>query len=100
MIFVRMRTLGRGVGEEPIVLAFLHHQLNYLFLGAFRYMGKKCTFDCLEELTFVSQRTHEQFFQQFITNGGTTLYQIHVLALHTPAQADEHMHEMRTAEID
>jgi hypothetical protein len=80
-----------GIPSSPIEL---------LVLGALRYMGRKCTFDCLEELTFVSQRTHERFFQQFITYGGTTLYQIHVIAPQTPAQAEEHMHEMRMAGFD
>jgi hypothetical protein len=37
--------------------------IELLSLGAWKYVGRKCTFDCLEELTFISERTHEQFFK-------------------------------------
>jgi hypothetical protein len=77
-----------GVKATPIEL---------LCLGALRYLGRKCTFDCLEEATFVSRKVHERYFKVFIEFGSTVLYNLHVVAPTTPAEAAHHMHEMQAA---
>ena len=97
--------------EESDVLRAWHHgstdavgkpssPLELLSLGALRYMGRKCTFDCLEELTFISERTHECFFKAFIQYGLTILYDKYVVAPQTPEEAEHHMYEMRKAGFD
>ncbi|GFH58397.1 hypothetical protein CTEN210_14873 [Chaetoceros tenuissimus] len=53
--------------------------IELLSLGALKYLGRKCTFDCLEELTFISERTHERFFKKFIEFGESTLYTKYVI---------------------
>ena len=71
--------------------------LQLLSLGALRYLGRKCTFDCLEELTFISERTHERFFAKFIEYGATNLYTEYVVAPQTAEEAQSHMYEMGLA---
>ena len=60
--------------------------LELLSLGALRYIGRKCTFDDLMEITFISRRTHCRFFKTFIHFGSTTLYATHVK---TPCHENE-----------
>lgn len=60
--------------------------IELLSLGALKYLGRKCTFDCLEELTFISERTHEQFLKKFIEFGESTLYTKYVV---TPTSSME-----------
>ena len=55
--------------------------LELLSLGALKYLGRKCSFDDLEELTFISERTHERFFRKFIEFGDSTLYPEYVQTL-------------------
>jgi len=71
--------------------------IELLSLGALRYLGRKCTFDDLAEITFISERTHCRFFESFINFGSTTLYKQHVTAPLTPTEAAPHMHEMEIA---
>lgn len=74
--------------------------IELLLLGALRYIGRKCTFDCLEEVSFISRKTHEPFFLAFITYGATDLYDKHVIAPETVEDAKSHMHEMGIAGFD
>ena len=37
--------------------------LELLSLGALKYLGRKFTFDDLEEITFISERTRGRFFE-------------------------------------
>ena len=61
-------------------------------------MGRKCTFDDLEESTFISERTHERFFQQFIIFGSSDLYSTQfVRTPQTNEEIETHMHEMKQA---
>jgi len=71
--------------------------IELLCLGALRYLGRKCTFDCIEELTFISERTQERFFAKFIEYGATFLYDTYVVAPQTPEEAERHMFEMKLA---
>lgn len=52
--------------------------LELLSLGGLRYLGRNCTFDDLEEHTFISLSTHYRFFEKFIEYGSTTLYEKYV----------------------
>ena len=74
--------------------------LELLSLGAFRYLGRKCTFDDLEECTFISERTDERFFHKFIEYGSTVMYNDYIVAPQTSIEADLHMHEFRDAGFD
>jgi len=71
--------------------------IEILSLGALRYLGRKCTFDCLEEATFISKRTHERFFKKFIEFGETHLHSKFVIAPTTVDETKHHMHEMGLA---
>ena len=53
--------------------------IELLTLGALKYLGRKCTFDDIEENTFISERTHERFFKKFIEFGSTVFYSKHVV---------------------
>lgn len=74
--------------------------IELLSLGALRYIGRKCTFDCLEEITFIRERTYEHFFNAFIKYGSTILYDEFVAAPQTPEEAEHHTHKMRKAGFD
>lgn len=74
--------------------------IELLLLGALRYIGRKCTFDCLEEVSFISRKTHERFFRAFITYGATDLYDKYVVTPETIDEAKSHMHEMCIAGFD
>ena len=71
--------------------------IELLSLGALRYIGRKCTFDDLEEVTFISERTHQRFFKKIIQYGAEHLYPEHVIAPNNPEEARTHMHEMDMA---
>lgn len=71
--------------------------IELLSLAVLRYLGRKCTFDDLEELTFISERTHGRFFQAFIDYGSTILYKAYVISPQTADEAKTHMHEMNLA---
>lgn len=71
--------------------------IELLSLASLRYLGRKCTFDDLEELTFISERTIRRFFQQFITFGGTQLYKELVVAPSSPEEVASHTREMAIA---
>jgi hypothetical protein len=71
--------------------------IELLSLASLRYLGRKCTFDDLEEFTFISERTIERFFQQFIVFGGTRLYKEFVVAPSTPEEVATHTREMSAA---
>ena len=60
--------------------------IELLSLGALKYLGRKCTFDDIEETTFISERTHERFFKKFIEFGSKTFYPKHVVM---PNKADQ-----------
>jgi len=75
----------------------LSSPIELLSLGALRYLGRKCTFDDLEEWTFISERTHERFFEKFIQYGATTLFDKYVLTPSTPDEIKSHMKEMMEA---
>ena len=71
--------------------------LELLSLGALRYLGRKCTFDCLEDVTFIGEKTHSRFFKAFIEYGSTVLYDRYVVSPTTAEDAVRHMHEMTIA---
>jgi len=60
-------------------------------------LGRKCTFDDLEELTFISERTHERFFKKFILYGSTRLYDEWVVLPKTNEEIEWHAREMKLA---
>jgi hypothetical protein len=71
-----------------------------LSLGALKYLGRKCTFDDLEESTFISERTHERFFEKFVEFGSTSLFHEYVIMPRTVEEMESHMHEMKLAGMD
>ena len=66
-------------------------------LAALCYIGRKCTFDDMEEVTFISERTHERFFKMFIKYGVEHLYPKYVVAPANVDKARSHMHETSLA---
>ena len=71
--------------------------IELLSLAALRYIGRKCTFDDMEEVTYISERTHERFFKKFIKYGAEHLYLGYVVAPANVDEAGSHMHEMSLA---
>ena len=71
--------------------------LELLSLCALRYLGQKCTFDCLEDAPFIGENTHRCFFQAFIEYGLTVLYDRYVVLPMTGEEAIRRMHEMTIA---
>ena len=84
------RGTRNGAGKECSLIQLLS-------LAALRYLGRKCTFDDLEEITFISERTHERFFKKFIEYGDIYLYPEYVISPSNPEDAKRHMFEMGLA---
>jgi hypothetical protein len=68
--------------------------IELLVLGVLRYLGRDANYDDLEEMTYISERTHARFFDKFIEYGSTILYQKYVVQPVSHQEAMDHMHEM------
>jgi hypothetical protein len=77
-----------GVASSPIEI---------MVLGALRYLGRGLTFDDIEEATCISEETHRQFFQVFITFGREVLFPEWVSAPKDRFESEEHLNEMQQA---
>jgi hypothetical protein len=71
--------------------------IELLSLAALKYLGRTCTFDDLQESTFISERTLQRFCRAFVEYGSTSLYDSVVIAPTTMEDAARHMHEMELA---
>ena len=56
-----------------------HSDIRLLVLGSLRHAGRACTFDDIEEFSFISRDVQRVFFAQFIEYGSTVLYQRYVV---------------------
>ena len=56
-IFKRWKREVTDIAGRPV------SSLEMLSLGALKYLGRKYAFDDLEEMTFISERTHGKFFE-------------------------------------
>jgi Plant transposon protein len=69
--FIELMTLMREEqwfegAEKPNALGQEGAPLEFLVLGALRYLGRGWTFDDLEDATGISEETHRRFFHKFI----------------------------------
>ena len=59
--------------------------IELLVLGSLRYLGRRWTFDDIEEQTAISREVHRSFFHAFIDYCSTSLYSRFVLTpVHLP----------------
>jgi hypothetical protein len=72
-------------------------QIELLVLGPLSYLGRRWTFDDIEEQTAISKEVHRLFFHTFINICSKTLYSWFVLTpLHLP-EARSNMQEFEVA---
>ena len=62
--------------------------IELLLLGTLRYIGRDAKLDDMEENTAVSLETHRLFLHSFLEFASTVLYERHVVAPNTIAEAD------------
>ena len=65
--------------------------IELLILGVLRKLGRDMTFDDLEEITYISERTHRSFFKKFILYGSTVLFNELVVTPTTKEDAANHV---------
>ena len=71
--------------------------IELLLLGVLRYLGRRYTFDDLEESTSISEEVHRVFFHKFIYWGSTFLYSEFVThPVSAGEELDFHKKEMDT----
>ena len=71
--------------------------IEILTLGVLKKLGRECSFDDLEEITFISEKTHRTFFKSFIKYGSTVLFDEYVISPETKEDAGNHIQEFIVA---